>query len=102
MVNTKYSVKEIYSLGLETILSPAGHNIRVYELERTLCDMVRGNEKSDIQIVNSAMKQYVGYKKKNIRKLMKYAKLLRVEKKSKIIWRCYCENKESYAAKSFY
>lgn len=83
MINARYSIKEIYSLGIETIPSPAGHHIKVYDLERTLCDMVRGNEKSDIQIVNGAMKQYAGYKKKNIRKLMKYAKLLRVEQKIK-------------------
>lgn len=83
LVNTRYSIEEIYFLGIETILSPAGHRIKVYDLERTLCDMVRGNEKSDIQIVNGAMKQYAGYKGKNIRKLMKYAKILRVEQKIK-------------------
>lgn len=82
-INSKYSIVEIYLLGIETILSPTGHRIKVYDLERTLCDVVRGNEKIDIQIVNGAMKQYARYRGKNIRRLMKYAKTLRVEQKIK-------------------
>jgi predicted transcriptional regulator of viral defense system len=83
LINLRYSIAEIYLLGIETILSPAGHHIKAYNLERTLCDMVRGNEKSDIQIVNGAIKQYASYKGKNIRRLMKYAKILRAEQKIK-------------------
>lgn len=49
----------------------------IYDLERTLCDIVRGSG-SDIQVVNEAMKRYAASKEKNIHKLMKYAEQLRV------------------------
>lgn len=69
-----------YELGVAEILSPSGNPLRVYDLERTLCDIVRG-EGSDIQIVNKAMKNYAGSMNKDIHKLMQYASQLRVKPK---------------------
>ena len=60
--------------------SYCGHSINVYDLERTLCDILRGSG-SDIQIVNAAMKKYAASKEKNIHKLMQYAEILRVKPK---------------------
>lgn len=73
-------VPDNYSFGIVEIKSPCGNPIKVYDLERTLCDIVRGSG-SDIQIVNEAMKRYAASKEKNIHKLMKYAGQLRVESK---------------------
>ena len=53
---------------------------RVYDLERTLCDILRGSG-SDVQIVGEAMKRYAASKDKNIHKLMQYADQLRVKPK---------------------
>ena len=69
-----------YELGLTEIQSPSGNPLRVYDLERTLCDIVRGSG-SDIQILNDAMKRYAGAKEKDIHKLMQYAAQLRVKPK---------------------
>ena len=73
-------VPENYSFGIIEIDSPSGNPIRVYDLERTLCDIVRGSG-SDIQIVSEAMKRYASSKDKNIHKLMQYAEKLRVKQK---------------------
>lgn len=69
-----------YELGLTEIQSPSGNPLRVYDLERTLCDIIRGSD-SDIQIVNAAMKRYAASKEKDIHKLMQYAAQLRVKPK---------------------
>ena len=74
------TIRENYDFGIIEIQSPSGNLIRVYELERTLCDILRGDG-SDIQIVNSAMKRYAASKNKNIHKLMKYAEQLHVKTK---------------------
>lgn len=79
-VNIKRAVKENYSLGVIEIQSPSGNPIRVYDLERTLCDILRGGG-SDIQIINAAMKKYANSKEKDIHKLMQYASQLRVKPK---------------------
>ena len=79
-VMVKRVIKENYSLGLTQVKSPCGNLIRVYNLERTLCDIVKGNA-SDIQVVNAAMKRYAASKEKDINRLMEYAQQLRVKSK---------------------
>jgi len=70
-------------LGIMTLPSLSGHALKVYNIERTLCDMVRTRHKADIQIVNRAMRMYAGSREKDIGRLMDYAQRLRV--KSKIL-----------------
>ena len=56
-----------YEFGIIEIKSPSGNPIRVYDLERTLCDILRGNG-SDIQIVGEAMKRYAASKTHAVRR----------------------------------
>ena len=76
----KRVVPENYSFGVTEMQSPCGNPIRVYDLERTLCDILRGSG-SDIQIVVAAMKKYAASREKDIHKLMQYAEQLRVKPK---------------------
>ena len=76
----KRVVPENYEFGRIEIESPSGNPIRVYDLERTLCDILRGSG-SDVQIVGEAMKRYAASKDKNIHKLMQYAEQLHVKPK---------------------
>ena len=76
----KHSIDKNYELGVIEIDSPSGNPILIYDLERTLCDILKGSG-SDIQIINPAMKQYVASKDKNIYMLIKYAKQLHVKNK---------------------
>lgn len=80
-INAHYAVDEIYDLGITMIDSPAGHEVQVYDLEKTLCDVVRSEKNFDVEIVNAAMKRYAADKSRNVPKLMKYAAKLRVEKR---------------------
>ncbi len=76
----KRVIPENYNFGIIKIQSPSGNPICVYDLERTLCDILRGSG-SDIQIVGAAMKRYAASKDKDIHKLMQYAAQLRVKPK---------------------
>jgi len=82
-VKVKFVNHEIYNLGIIEAASPLGNPIRVYDKERTLCDIVKGNNSCDIQLVNQAMKFYATSPDKNMVKLFDYAERLRV--KSKIL-----------------
>ena len=79
-INIKRVVPENYSFGVIEMQSPCGNPIRVYDLERTLCDILRGSG-SDVQIVGDAMKKYAVSREKDIHKLMRYAEQLRVKPK---------------------
>lgn len=71
---------ENYGLGISTATIPSGNTVRVYDLERSLCDIMRGTGE-DIQTVQFAMKKYASSKEKDINKLMRYAGQLHVEQK---------------------
>ena len=76
----KRVVPENYSFGITEVKSPEGHTIRVYDIERTLCDILRG-QGSDVRTVSAAMKKYVKLEEKDIDKLMQFAEQLRVKPK---------------------
>ena len=71
--------KELYELGAIQILSPGGHELRCYNAERTLCDILRSRNDIEIQDFQNAIKNYMKSKSKNIPLLMRYAKELHVE-----------------------
>ncbi|MEA4848139.1 MAG: abortive phage infection protein [Clostridiaceae bacterium] len=80
-VKIKKTIKELYEFGLIDGVSPYGNPIRLYDVERTLCDIVKGNNTCDIQLVNQAMKQYARMPGKNVTKLFDYAEKIRVKPK---------------------
>ncbi|MBQ9813070.1 MAG: type IV toxin-antitoxin system AbiEi family antitoxin domain-containing protein [Thermoguttaceae bacterium] len=79
-VNITRVLPKNYDLGVIELKSPCGNPVRVYDLERTLCDVLRGNG-CDVQIVNSAMKKYARSNGKDVRKLARYAEQLHVKPK---------------------
>lgn len=77
-----YRVKDdLYGLGVITGKSSGGNEVRLYNTERTLCDILKGRSGTDIQTVTEAFKRYAKLGNKDIPLISKYAKLLRVEKK---------------------
>lgn len=56
-------------------------NVRIYDRDRTICDVLRNMSKMDKEIFNKAIQNYVKDPQKNIPNLMEYAKALRVQKK---------------------
>ena len=76
-----YKVKDVlFNEGLTQAKSPTGNNLRVYNLERTICDLFRSRRNIEIQDLQSAIKEYVLFKEKNIPLLMRYAKIFSIEK----------------------
>ena len=59
--------------------------VRIYDRDRTICDVLRNMNKMDKEIFNKAIQGYVKDPKKNIPNLMQYAKVLRVQKRVKDI-----------------
>lgn len=57
--------------------------VRIYDRDRTICDVLRNMNKMDKEIFNKAIQGYVKDPKKNIPNLMRYAKELRIQKRVK-------------------
>lgn len=82
-----YVKKEFHNLGVQIIESPHGNPIRIYNVERTLCDVLRSRNKIDIQLLGQALKEYSVRKSTDYSILLEYARKLRVER----ILRIYLE-----------
>ena len=74
--------RELVTLG-ETEGEIDFHKIRIYDRDRTICDVLRNMNKMDREIFNKAIQGYIKDPKKNIPNLIKYAKALRVQKRVK-------------------
>ena len=76
-----YTVKkELHKIGLTDAQTPFGHAVPVYDMERTVCDLLRSRNRIEIQVFQDALKQYTRRKDKNLHTLMQYAALFHVEK----------------------
>jgi len=81
-VKPYYMEPTVLQLGL-TKGEMDGHEIRIYEKERVICDCLRYRNKMDKEIFNKAIQRYVNDPEKNISKLLEYAESLRVKKVAK-------------------
>jgi predicted transcriptional regulator of viral defense system len=54
-----YIKKEFHELGVVMRESPLGNPIKVYTIERTLCDLIRSRNRIDVQILNQALNRFV-------------------------------------------
>ena len=73
------SIPDIYNMGIENVETQFGNVVKAYDMERTICDIIKYKNYIDIQVFTYALKEYVKNKNKNINKLMHYAEKLKVE-----------------------
>ena len=76
-----YTIKpELSDVGVSSGQTPFGHTVPVYDMERTICDLLRSRSRIEIQTFQGALKAYARRKDKNLRALMQYAGMFKVEK----------------------
>lgn len=80
IIEPHYIKQDKYELGITKLELQDKTTIKVYDLERTIIDILRDRNKIDLQIFNTAMKEYMKRKDKNLIKLSKYAKEFKMEK----------------------
>ena len=75
-----YTVKkDLHEIGIIAMQTSFGHSVPVYDMERTICDLLRSRKNVEMQVFQDALKQYAKRKDKNLRMLMKYAAMFHVE-----------------------
>lgn len=73
-----YIKPELFELGKTMLRTPAGNEIPAYDLERTVCDVIRSRNKLGTETFLAALKLYAASPKKDLNKLNIYAKKMRV------------------------
>lgn len=80
-VNLFYTKNELLNLGAINYKLDSGNIIRVYDLDKTICDIIKNKKKIDAEIFNKAIREYFYSKKKNTLKLYEYAKKMSIYNK---------------------
>ena len=78
-VSLRYVKDDIFDLGIIDVKTINDLTVKCYDLERTLCDIIKDKNRMDKEIYSKALKNYVKNKNKNLFKLVKYAKKLNIE-----------------------
>ena len=65
--------KDLHLLGLEKMKTIHGREVQVYNINRTICDVIRSRNQMDKDMFYMALKRYVKAKHKNFIRLMAYA-----------------------------
>ena len=78
-LNIHYIKQENHKLGVTKLTLEDKAEITIYNLERTICDIIRDRNKIDPQIFNNAMNEYIKKKEKNLVLLYEYAKKFQIE-----------------------
>lgn len=73
-----YIKPELFGLGKTTLKTPAGNDVPAYDLERTICDVIRSRNKLGTETFLAALKLYAASPKKDLNKLNAYAKRMHV------------------------
>lgn len=74
-----YIKEELYELGKIKIKTPYGNEINCYDIERTICDVIRDKNKIETYQFTDALKRYASLKVKDISKLYKYAEKFNIK-----------------------
>jgi len=79
-VKPHYIPEEQMTLGVEMI-NIEDTDLKIFNRERVICDCLRQENKMDVEIFNKAIQAYIKDPKKNVPRLMEYAKILRTGNK---------------------
>lgn len=72
-VTVKYAAQELYKTGVCEIPSSSGNLVKVYDKERCICDLIMNRNKYEVQLFQTAIKEYMLSKDKQLSQLIIYA-----------------------------
>lgn len=73
-----YIKPELFELGRSEMETTFGNRVPCYDLERTVCDIIRSRNKMGTETFLAALKQYAASPKKDLNRLNIYAKKMRL------------------------
>lgn len=78
-----YIKEELYEIGIEKVVTPYNNEVYCYDIERTICDIIRDKNKIEKYQFIDALKRYSKLKVKDTSKLYKYAEKFNIKSEVK-------------------
>lgn len=76
-----YTKQETINLGVIQVLTENDNPVNAYDIHRTICDIIKNQKRIEQQVYLQGIQNYFNGSDKNIRMLLKYAKVLNIEEK---------------------
>ena len=77
--NSFHVQDKFYKLGLSVIRTPMGNKVKIYDLERCICDIIRSKKRMDSRLFKICIKEYFNRPDKDLVELMYYAKKMGIK-----------------------
>lgn len=84
-VRVHYVEKNIYELGQTERDTMFGNSIKVYDMERTICDLIKNRKEIEVELFSKAINSYMRSSEKDLIKLYEYSKKMKIYEKVKEI-----------------
>ncbi len=84
-IRVHYVTKAIYNLGVTECKTNFGNLVKVYDLERTICDLVKDRSEIETELFSKTINKYVCSDKKDLNKLYMYSQKMKIYEKVKDI-----------------
>ncbi len=68
-VRIHYVIKPIYEPGITECETVFGNTVKVYDLERTVCDFIKNRNEIETELFSKTVNRYVRDKNKDLNKL---------------------------------
>ena len=75
-----FIVEKFYDIGISEI-KENNSKVKIYDLDKTICDVLRYEKKLDNEVFTNAIKKYINDENKNVNNLVKYSKKLNIYNK---------------------
>ncbi|HPJ76906.1 MAG TPA: abortive phage infection protein, partial [Clostridia bacterium] len=73
------AVDNYFSIGRNKTKTNFGNTVDVYDMERTICDIIRNKKDMDPQVYQTAIQEYMKSSEKKLPVLMRYASIFRID-----------------------
>lgn len=80
LVEPYYLEPKFLDIGVD-IMEVDGIEVKIYNKDRTICDVLRYEKKLENEVFNNAITRYIEDSEKNIRKLFEYAEIFNIKNK---------------------
>ena len=84
-VRIHYVTKKIFDLGIAECQTMFGNTVKVYDLERTICDIIKNRNEIETELFAKTINRYARYENKDLNKLYEYSKKMKIFAKVKEI-----------------
>lgn len=79
LINHTGTVDKTYNLGITEVSTSLGNKVKVYDKEKTICDLIKNKDKIEFEVYVKALNNYSKSKDKDINKLIEYSRIMKIE-----------------------